>query len=130
MGWESHGGGGWRGGSSLWSSQSSRTILPPSQGLSQAIFRNTSSTQLLEPSTEEPKERSGREADLRLQKASEGIDGVSRVPRRHKNWYLLQPSLVPKAVTDTFLLASDTTWHGPKIPSCCHLLSSCAKALT
>lgn len=79
MGWD-HMGGGWRGGSSLWSSQSSRTILPPSQGLSKAIFRNISSTQLLEPSTEEPKERSGREADLRLQVASEGIDGVSRVP--------------------------------------------------
>lgn len=80
MGWDHMGGGSWRGGSSLWSSQSSKTILPPRQGLSQAIFRNTSSTRLLEPGTQEPKGRSGRGADLRLQMTSEGIDGVSRVP--------------------------------------------------
>lgn len=56
--------------------QSSGTILAPNQDLSQAVLRNTSRGQLSEPSTEEPKEHSGKEAGQRLLVASEGVYGV------------------------------------------------------
>lgn len=55
---------------------SSGTILAPNQDLSQAVLRNTTSGQLSEPSTEESKERSRKEAGRRLRVASESVDGV------------------------------------------------------
>lgn len=114
--------------------QSSGTILIPSQTCPRPFSETPLRTQLSEPQY--------RRAQGMFQQGSwpEAVGGTwrhwwyAKSPHRHQTapgisiFHSLH--LLPKAATDTLLLARDTTQHGSKVPRRCHVCSTRAKSLT